>query len=218
MTFRLMRRLSSAVIGRGVGSGSPSPTNRPATASASSSCICLEPAPGMQHGRLELVVLRRRQAVEQEASPRTPMTGVAGVEGFRAPEDQSELAFPLQRPAAVGAEMAHPFAVVDLAQGVEHLRKVVPVQAEHRREILQHQDSERADLAQQCRPRRLGPSVSWGCRKAARRGTAVVTSSTLGRRSMALRISVLADDGGAIRPSQTGGPGRWLAAMAPSVT
>ena len=49
-------------------------------------------------------------------------------------------------------------------------------------------------------------------------GEAVVISSTLGRRSMALRISVLADDGGAMRPSQTGGPGRWLAAIAPRVT
>ena len=147
MTFLLMRRLSSSVIGRGVGSGSLRPANSPATAAASSSCISLNRSPVCSMARLELAVLRGRQAVEQEPVAEHADDGVLRVVGLGAAEDQSELAFPVEGLAAVGSEMPHPFAVIDLAQGVEHFGQVVPVQAEHRGEVFQHQDAERADLA-----------------------------------------------------------------------
>ena len=71
------------------------------------------------------------------------------VDGAGAAEHQAELARPVQRLAAVGAEIARPLAVEDLAQGAQHLRLAVRPHREGRGEVLEAEQAGIADLPQQ---------------------------------------------------------------------
>jgi hypothetical protein len=71
------------------------------------------------------------------------------VEGLRRPEHQAELALRVKRLAAVRANMPGPGAVVYFAQRGERLGLAVALHAENRAEVLEDEDAEIADLAQE---------------------------------------------------------------------
>ena len=97
-------------------------------------------------------------AAQQEAITELADHAIIAVVDTSAAEQQTDLAGPLQGPAAIGADDAGPFAVVDLAQRGQQLGLGLRPHAQDRAEILQHQES---DAPIFCSKPPLAPAACW---------------------------------------------------------
>src|SRR5262249_36074339 len=66
-----------------------------------------------------------------------------------AAEQHSHLAFPMQCPTALAAEMARPAAVEDFSQRSEHFGFCLRAHRKDRAEVFEHHDAELVDLPEQ---------------------------------------------------------------------
>ena len=80
-------------------------------------------------------------------SPMVAMTAWRGVPGGGDGADDGDAAGPFDGASAVGADVAVPAAVVDLAQRGEHLGAGVAVHRQDRRDVFDDEHSAVADLA-----------------------------------------------------------------------